>query len=148
MRRRRAAPISRQPSAGAQPSTPRGVLPRAFPSPGEHVAEPDGSTRKRLPLWDRIKFLLLLGIVWLLMVWAAMASNPILPFADAVRLQLRSGLWLFALMGLEFVRQIHFLISEHWAAYHRFWTKKVFGGVDRAISDGSPTGHGFVSPAF
>jgi len=97
------------------------------------VAEPEGTTRKRLALWDRIKFLLLLGIVWWLMVWAAMASNPILPFADAVRIQLRSNWWLLALMGLEIVRQIHFLISEHWSAYHRFWTMKVFGGADRAI---------------
>ena len=56
------------------------------------------------------------------MVWAAMASNPILPFADAVRLQLSNNWWLLALMGLELVRQMHFLISEHWAAYHRFWT--------------------------
>jgi cell division protease FtsH len=107
--------------------------PEGLPSPGEHVAEPEGRTRKRLPLWDRIKFLLLLGIVWWLMVWAAMASNPILPFADAVRIQLRSNWWLLALMGLEIVRQIHFLISEHWSAYHSFWTKKVFGGADRAI---------------
>ena len=107
--------------------------PEGLPSPGEHVAEPDGGTRKRLPLWDRIKFLLLLGIVWLLLIWAAMASNPILPFADAVRLQARSSWWLFALLCLEVVRQIHFLISEHWAAYHRFWTRKVFGGVDRAM---------------
>src|SRR5215203_977464 len=107
--------------------------PEGLPSPGEHVAEPEGRTRKRLPLWDRIKFLLLLGIVWWLMVWAAMASNPILPFTDAVRIQLRSNWWLLALMGLEIVRQIHFVISEHWSAYHRFWTKKVFGGADRAI---------------
>src|SRR5215212_3335594 len=107
--------------------------PEGLPSPGEHVAEPDGGTRKRLALWDRIKFLLLLGIVWLLLVWAAMASNPILPFADAVRLQARSSWWLFALLCLEVIRQIHFLISEHWAAYHRFWTRKVFGGVDRAM---------------
>ena len=107
--------------------------PEGLPSPGEHAAEPEGRTRKRLPLWDRIKFLILLGIVWWLMVWAAMASNPILPFADAVRIQLRSNWWLLALMGLEIVRQIHFLISEHWSAYHRFWTKKIFGGADRAI---------------
>jgi ATP-dependent Zn protease len=107
--------------------------PEGLPSPGEHVAEPEGRTRQRLSLWDRIKFLLLLGIVWWLMVWAAMASNPILPFADAVRLQLINNWWLLALMGLELVRQIHFLISEHWSAYHRFWTKKVFGGADRAL---------------
>jgi cell division protease FtsH len=124
-----------QPTAvgGSTAVDPAWGPPEGLPSPGEHVAEPEGRTRKRLPLWDRIKFLLLLGIVWWLMVWAAMASNPILPFADAVRIQLRSNWWLLALMGLEIVRQIHFLISEHWSAYHSFWTKKVFGGADRAI---------------
>jgi cell division protease FtsH len=106
--------------------------PEGLPSPGEHVS-PEGMTRKRLPLWDRVKFLLLLVIVWWIMVWSAVASNPILPFADAVRLQSRSGGWLLALMGLELIRQIHFLISEHWAAYHQFWTKTIFGGLDRAI---------------
>lgn len=121
------------PVGGSTAVDPAWGPPEGLPSPGEHVAEPDRGTRKPLALWDRIKFLLLLGIVWLLLVWAAMASNPILPFADAVRLQIQSGLWLFVLMGLELIRQIHFLISEHWAAYHRFWTKKVFGGVDRAM---------------
>jgi cell division protease FtsH len=124
-----------QPAAvgGSTAVDPAWGPPEGLPSPGEHVAEPDGGTRKRLALWDRIKFLLLLGIVWLLLVWAAMASNPILPFADAVRLQAGSSWWLFALLCLEVIRQIHFLISEHWAAYHRFWTRKVFGGVDRAM---------------
>src|SRR5262249_56282027 len=43
----------------------------------------------------------------------------------------RAGAWVFVLAGLEAIRQIHFLISEHWAAYHRFWTHTVFGGTER-----------------
>ena len=35
-------------------------------------------------------------------------------------------------LGLELLRQIHFLISEHWRGYYRFWTVTVFGGVERA----------------
>jgi cell division protease FtsH len=107
--------------------------PEGLPSPGAHAPEPEGKTRKALPLWDRVKFLLLLGIAWLILLWASIANNPIMPFTDAVRLQVRSGWWLLALMGLEAIRQLHFLISEHWAGYHQFWTKTLFGRFDRAI---------------
>ena len=51
-----------------------------------------GATRKPLPLWDRIKFLLLLTLVWFILVWAAMADNPLLPFSDAIRIEARAGL--------------------------------------------------------
>ena len=45
--------------------------------------------------------------------------------------QLRTGWWVFILLGLEVLRQVHFLISEHSAAYNRFWTETVFGGFER-----------------
>ena len=106
--------------------------PAGLPPPGEHPRDDNRPTRKPLPLWDRIKFLLLLTLVWFLLVWSAMAANPLIGFSDAVRIEVRSGLWVFVLIGLELVRQIHFLISEHSAAYHRFWTVKFFGGVERA----------------
>jgi len=60
-----------------------------------------------------------------------MANDPILPFADAARIELRSGLWVIILAGLELLRQAHFLISEHWAGYHQFWVRHVFGGFER-----------------
>jgi ATP-dependent Zn protease len=90
------------------------------------------STRKPLPFWDRIKFLILLGFIWLILVWSAMANNPLVGFADAVRIEVRSGSWVFVLAALEALRQIHFLISEHSAGYHQFWTRAVFGGFERA----------------
>jgi cell division protease FtsH len=121
------------PGYGATKVDPNWPPPEGLPSPGEHVSEPEGRTRKPLSLWDRFKFLLLLGLAWLILLWASMANNPILPFTDAVRLQVRSGWWLLALMGLEAIRQLHYLISERWAGYHRFWTKTLFGRFDRAI---------------
>ena len=60
-----------------------------------------------------------------------MANNPLVGFSDAMRIQVRTGWWVFVLIGLEVLRQVHFLISEHWAAYNRFWTEKVFGGFER-----------------
>ncbi len=95
------------------------------------IRDDERKTRKPAGWWDRAKILTLLGGLWIVLVWTAMADNPILPFRDAVREQVRSGLWLIVLAGLEVVRQVHYLISEKSAGWHAFWTKKVFGGLDR-----------------
>jgi cell division protease FtsH len=105
--------------------------PEGLPPPGGRPRDDDRPTRKPLPLWDRVKFLILLVLVWFILVWSAMANNPLVGFSDAMRIESRAGLWVFVLIGLEVLRQIHFLISEHWAAYHRFWTVKFFGGAER-----------------
>jgi cell division protease FtsH len=89
------------------------------------------TTRKPLPLWDRVKFLLLLTALFWFFVWGAMADNPLLPFVDAVYDEAEAKWWLFLLAGIELLRQLHYLVSEHWAGYHRFWTEKVFGGFNR-----------------
>jgi cell division protease FtsH len=110
----------------APAGSPEGLRP-----PDGRPRDDDRPTRKPLPIWDRIKFLLLLILVWFILVWSVMANNPLVGFQDAMRIESRSGVWVFVLIGLEALRQIHFLISEHWAAYYRFWTVKFFGGVER-----------------
>ena len=35
------------------------------------------------------------------------------------------------LAGIELVRQLHYLVSEHWSRYHRFWSEGVFGRFER-----------------
>jgi len=99
--------------------------------PGGPPARDTKATRKRLPLWDRIKFLFLLVAFWWILLWASMAGDPILSFNDALRIQLRAAAWVFVLIGIEALRQIHFLVSEHWAAYNHFWTVTFFGGIER-----------------
>src|SRR5689334_18718394 len=101
------------------------------PPPSGRPRDEDRLTRKPLSVWDRIKFLLLLGLIWFLLMWSVMANDPLVGFSDAVRIQVRTGWWVFALMGLEVLRQVHFLISEHSAGYHHFWTETVFGGFER-----------------
>ena len=91
----------------------------------------DRPTRKPLSLWDRSKYLLLLAALFGFFVWADMADNPLLPFRDAVNDEAFSKWWIFALGGIELLRQVHYLISEHWARYHHFWTTRVFGGFNR-----------------
>ena len=100
-------------------------------SGGSRPVDAHRLTRKPLGLWDRIKFLVLLGVVWILLVWSVMANDPLVGFSDAVRIEVRTGWWVFVLAGLELIRQIHFLISEHWRGYYRFWTVTVFGGMER-----------------
>ena len=115
----------------AWPDTDSGPTP-----PPRHQATERGepATRKPLAWWDRVKFLVLLGGAWLVLVWAAMAEDPNLPFSDAVRIHVRSASWLLFLLGAEAVRQFHYVVSERSAAYHRFWTERVFGGIERRSS--------------
>src|SRR6185503_19408904 len=60
-------------------------------------------------------------------------DDPILPFQDALRLQVRStkGIAIMVLFGIEILRQVHYLVSEHVSWYHRLWTQGIFGGVER-----------------
>jgi len=101
------------------------------PPPSGRPRDEDRLTRKPMSIWDRIKFLLLLSLVWFILVWSAMANDPLVGFSDAMRIEVRTGWWVFILLGLEFLRQVHFIISEHSAGYHRFWTWVVFGGFER-----------------
>ena len=102
------------------------------PPGGGRPVDADRPTRKPLGFWDRIKFLLLLTLLWFVLVWSVMADDPLVGFSDAMRIEVRAGWWVFVLLGLELLRQVHFLISEHSGAYNQFWTSTVFGGVERA----------------
>ena len=88
------------------------------------------TTRKPMGAWDRTKFLVLLGGIWLVLVWADMAGNPDLPFGDAVRVHVHSNAWILVVFGIEVARQVHYLISERSAGYHQWWARR-FAGVER-----------------
>src|SRR2546430_12100085 len=96
----------------------------------ERARGEEGGTRRGMGLWDRLKIMVLLVGAWFVLVWSTMERTPIEPFRDAVRDQLRSGWFLLALASLEALRQVHYLISEHVAPWHRFWTQRVFGGAN------------------
>ena len=95
----------------AQAATSTEGLP---PPGGGRPVDADRPTRKPLGFWDRIKFLLLLTLLWFVLVWSVMANDPLVGFSDAMRIEVRSAWWVFVLLGLELLRQVHFLISEHW----------------------------------
>ncbi|WP_198950211.1 AAA family ATPase [Kineosporia sp. A_224] len=89
-------------------------------------------TRKPLGLWDRVKFLLLLGVVLGLLVWNEyLRISPLGGWGEASSNILRENTWLPTLVVVELLRQLHFVVSERWAGYHRFWSEKVFGRTTR-----------------
>ncbi|GAA4560035.1 AAA family ATPase [Planotetraspora kaengkrachanensis] len=111
---------------------PPHVHPEGLRPPGSGPDDRDPKTRKKISLWDRAKFLMIFAIIYLVLVWYNVVSfEGIMSFSDALVVTARERPWIFVLMGLEVVRQTHFLISERSAGYHRFWTHKVFGGSDR-----------------
>ncbi|HZX56628.1 MAG TPA: AAA family ATPase, partial [Ilumatobacteraceae bacterium] len=98
----------------------------------------DPVLRPKMFFMDRIKVLILMVVVLLLCTSEQKTQIPLMTWAEAFRDQLRAKWWLVILFGLEIVRQIHNLISEHSTGYHRFWQKKVFGGWERQMSRMKP----------
>ena len=85
------------------------------------VRDEDRRTRIHLSTYDRIKFLALFLLVYAVLVWAAMADNPLLNFGDGASQIFESKRWLVGLFLIEIVRQLHFALSEILAPYHGFW---------------------------
>lgn len=110
----------------------------ALPVPSrEYTSRPRESerrTRRPMTWWDRVKFLLLLGGLFGFFVAAEMGDNPLLPFGEAVDLTLRAQWWIVVLLGIEVLRQVHFLVSEHSVRYYLFWRERVFAAGNRRLS--------------
>src|SRR4051812_31234440 len=92
--------------------------PPALEPHAPEVEAPPRSTRKPMFFWDRVKFVVLFVGTWWVVVWADMADNPLLGWRDAVRLAWSAKWWLELLVVVEVVRQLHYLVSEHWSRYH------------------------------
>jgi cell division protease FtsH len=110
---------------------PGAEYPGGLPAPDAGPLDLASRTRKRLELWDRVKIGLLLILVWLILVWSMMANNPLVGFLDAMKTQVNAAWWVFLLLGLEVLRQLHYLVSERSARYHQFWVTRVFGRFER-----------------
>ncbi|WP_433504932.1 AAA family ATPase [Pseudonocardia halophobica] len=124
--------ITDDPADPGKPGQPEGPPSeqQAHHEPPPEKFEP---RRRKASLWDRGKLLLLFVVAFLVIVWSQVADNPLITFTDAFRIETVESQWLLWLAGLELLRQIHYFVSERWSAYHVFWTRKVFGGTDRAL---------------
>ena len=85
--------------------------------------ESERPTRRPMILLDRIKFILLFLVAWVVLVVAEVGDNPLLSVGDAVRRGLRANWWMLLLVVLEVIRQVHYWISEKSATYHRSWQR-------------------------
>jgi cell division protease FtsH len=105
------------------------------PKPSERT------TRAPVAFWDRVKYLLLLTLLWLAglaVVWTTSVHPLGGPFIDAIRMALHDYAWILWLGGIELLRQFHYFIEERSAGYYRFWEKGVFGSVARATGKMDP----------
>ncbi|MGQ0849674.1 MAG: AAA family ATPase, partial [Actinomycetota bacterium] len=96
-------------------------------------------TRRRADTWDRIKFLILLGVITTAVV-GTQIQPPFVTVGDALRSFFATsiGQILGVLFVLEILRQIHYSISERSAAYHGFWQQGVFGRVEGGMDHLKP----------
>ena len=89
-------------------------------------------------MWDRVKVVVLLGTFLAMTAAYKQSRIPIMSYGEALWNQLQAKWWIVAVMGLEVLRQVHYLVSERSAGWHRFWQKKVFGGWERRMSRLNP----------
>ena len=104
--------------------TDTGLVGPAHHGPGPATDAPPRPTRKPIAMWDRIKFLLLLLVLFWWFVWSAMADNPLVSFSDALSMTLTTKWWIFVVGGLELLRQLHYFISERSPGYHGWWLNR------------------------
>lgn len=112
------------------------ISPSRLPAPGQMGAGsgPERQTRKPLPLWDRVKFLVLFLLLFWFFVWSEYSDpNPFNTVGDAIDDTVQSKRLLFVLAGVELARQVHYLLSERSARYHHFWSESVFGRFHRRV---------------
>jgi cell division protease FtsH len=117
------------PYAGGGDGGGNGFVPGAVPSPGdEPVLEvlPRYETRRPRSFWMRSRLLILIAAVWGLLFWYALSSDPLLTVHDGLVQTWNSKWWLVVLFAAELVREVHYIICEHWGAYNHFWTDRVF----------------------
>jgi cell division protease FtsH len=94
--------------------------------------ESERTTRKPLPWWDRVKLLLLFGAVWVVLVLGAyFRLVGAMSRYDALYYAVRMYPAILVLFAIELIRQIHYLIAEHWKRYYAFWNR-IWGRGDRA----------------
>ena len=111
---------------GQQVPVPTEEERRGLPAPGYHGAGSgaEAETRKRMAWWDRIKFLLLFFLLFWFFVWSDLSDdNPFNTFGDAVANTLRTKWPLFVAIGVELLRQIHYIVAEHSPRYYAFWNR-------------------------
>ena len=103
----------------------------AGPAEPAVVVSPRWEKKKRRPFWMRSRLLIFMAALWGVLFWYALSADPLLSVHDGLVQTWNGKWWLAALFALELVRQIHYLISEHWGLWNHFWADNVFGRLSR-----------------
>lgn len=98
----------------------------------ENLESNDMKTRPKMDPWDRIKFLVILGVVFVFLVAAATTANPLMPVFAAISHEITVAWWLVLLFLVESVRQLHYLISERSPEWNTFFSDVLFRGLNRS----------------
>ena len=95
----------------------------------------DRQTRRHAPLFDRVKVLLFLVVLGGFFIWKDV-NDPFTSLREAFNdfAATTLGRIVLVLIAAEVLRQIHYLVSEHWSAYNRFWSDRVFEGTNRQVT--------------
>ncbi len=98
------------------------------------IRDEDRRTRKPLDWWDRVKLVVLWVILYALVFWSTIATNPIIPAGDALynTTFTAPGVFLSLLIVFELVRQMHFAIAELASGYYFFW-RRIFEQTDSRV---------------
>jgi len=84
--------------------------------------------RAPLAFYDRVKVSLSLSFIFLALAFLKMADNPLISFSDSLKSIYNTYSWILFLIGLDFVRQVHYLISER---SKKYWA--LFGEIERIV---------------
>ena len=92
-------------------------------------------TRPPMETWDRLKILIVLGVIFVFLTAGATSQNPLMSFGAALRHEVNTAWWLVALVGIELIRQIHYLISEHSPEWNTFFSEVLFKNPSNSKMD-------------
>ncbi len=118
-------------ATGPGPARGDGGLPATPPPEPAVVVGPRWEKKKRRPFWLRSRLLIFMAALWGVLFWYALSSDPLLSVHDGLIQTWNGKWWLTVLFAAELVRQVHYLVSEHWGLWNHFWADKVFGGLSR-----------------
>jgi cell division protease FtsH len=94
--------------------------------------EADRTTRRPVLFWDRIRIFVFYAALFAALVWTNDTYQHYGNLFNALKYGVHAYWWLVVLMGIEMVRQYHYLFEEHSKAYYGTW-KRFWAWKDKRV---------------
>lgn len=104
---------------------------RRKPRTTRRLVAKDGC-RKPMYLFDRARLSVMMLLAIGALTWSSVANNPLITASEAFALTLASRPWLSIALGVELVRQLHYLVCENVPGYNKVFVS-AFAWVNRRI---------------